>query len=760
MNEHEHDEPTGAPDAVDARLAATGAQLREGAAPVSGETIVADVLRHDLARARRQNRVVAVAASLLVVALLGATALGFSGRDEQVAGGDGVPTPEQVGDGSAEAIVAALPPEPLDPLDMELVASVSRFDSCEGLLDRLHRVGAAHVGSMGFGGSPIYSPYGPYPAMRAMDESALRLDSAAGAPADGLTSTGGTDGETLGTNVIVDGVDEPDTVKATDSIVVELHNSELRVTDTAAQAVVGTLELATPADDEDEISAYPSTLILDGRHAVVFGQESVPADPIEDDPSQSRPAQQYLTLTFVDLADAANPTVTDRVRIEGGLVAVRRVGGEVRMVTSSSLADLPIVAPTTPNSVAPALEQNRLAVAGSSSSDWIPDWDRGEGTDPAALMGCEDVVVPDTFAGVQMTSLVEFDVAGGFEPRATALLAPAEDLTATATDVVIASHVWVDPIDRQEDFSDWRTALHRFEFTDEGRPDYLGSGAVDGSIRDDFSLAVLDGGVVGAVTADVLPWEQRDQADVTVRTLRTDEGAQTLDEVGTLVPVDSGLAVSGLRFLGDRLLVATGLGGNVVSSVDLSDPAAPTNTGDVTLPGTGAYFHPVGETTVMVLGDTFRQQGEQFVPGLHATMLDLSGPPALAGTWAQEWLSSQATSDHHALTWWPSRSLAAFGIQHETREGLSPPWQAPQAMFLAVGDAAPTPNAVTPVEAELGPPCPTDRLFDPETCDGTGPPIVQRFLVVDGVPWLYTSESLERLDPQSFASTGVVALRP
>ena len=80
------------------------------------------------------------------------------------------------------------------------------------------------------------------------------------------------------------------------------------------------------------------------------------------------------------------------------------------MVTSSSLADLPIVVPTTPSSVAPALEQNRLAVAGSASSDWIPDWDHGEGTDPAALMGCGDVAVPDTFAGVQMTSMVEAEL--------------------------------------------------------------------------------------------------------------------------------------------------------------------------------------------------------------------------------------------------------------------------------------------------------------------------------------------------------------
>ena len=73
---------------------------------------------------------------------------------------------------------------------------------------------------------------------------------------------------------------------------------------------------------------------------------------------------------------------------------------------------------------------------------------------------------------------------------------------------------------------------------------------------------------------------------------------------------------------------------------------------------------------------------------------------------------------------------------------------------------APTPAAVTPREAELGPRCPTKGDYDPMSCDNTGTPTVQRVLVVDGLPWLYTSESLERLAPQTFASTAVVALRP
>ncbi|MCB0952494.1 MAG: beta-propeller domain-containing protein, partial [Microthrixaceae bacterium] len=110
--------------------------------------------------------------------------------------------------------------------------------------------------------------------------------------------------------------------------------------------------------------AYPQSFLLEGARAVVFGGEVQAPEPVEGDPSAARPAVEYATVTFVDLADPTAPVVTDRARIEGSLVAARRVDGAVRIVTASTMSDLPLVLPTNPNSVPVALEQNRLAVAG------------------------------------------------------------------------------------------------------------------------------------------------------------------------------------------------------------------------------------------------------------------------------------------------------------------------------------------------------------------------------------------------------------
>src|SRR5690606_9465271 len=149
MAEYGTDRPDGGDDArPDAELAAAGAELPPSAPPGAGTEVIAHVLRRDVARARRANVLLAAAAAIAVVAMVPLAARSSgpvrgSGGAESAAGGGG-PTP-------AEQIVAELPDEPVDPREVQLVASVSRYDTCDSLLEQLHRVGAAHVGSRGFG---------------------------------------------------------------------------------------------------------------------------------------------------------------------------------------------------------------------------------------------------------------------------------------------------------------------------------------------------------------------------------------------------------------------------------------------------------------------------------------------------------------------------------------------------------------------------------------------------------------------------------
>ena len=88
--------------------------------------------------------------------------------------------------------------------------------------------------------------------------------------------------------------------------------------------------------------------------------------------------------------------------------------------------------------------------------------------------------------------------------RATSL--PPRPELPHAIDVVIASQVWVDPIDRKDDFSDWSTALHHFRFGD-GAACRATWPPVRWTGRSATTSIALDDGTVVAQTVDVLPWQ-------------------------------------------------------------------------------------------------------------------------------------------------------------------------------------------------------------------------------------------------------------
>lgn len=738
---------------VDAGLRATGTGLRNTTTDLVGTDVIIGSMRHQLVRSRRTSWVMGALAAAVAVAL-GASLTVIARRDDGAAKGrrSGGVTSPAVGD-DAIALVEALPAQPVDPHAVQLVASVSRYDTCDDLMGQLHQIGAAHIGSMGFGSGGFMVTAAGYRAS-ASDEKAADAatsDSRGLAITDDGAADGAGSGETLGTNVIVDGVDEPDSVKAVDDLVVDLAGPDLRIIDTKAGRIVSTLDMRPPEAvredpdeyDPDAITSYPTQLLVDGTDVIVFGHESVPVAPMEGDPSATRLSRSYMTITYVDITDRAAPRTTDRVRIEGSLVTARRVGSKVRIVTRSSLADLPIVYPAGPASVATALRSNRLAVAESTAQDWIPAWDHGDGTGAAPLVDCGDVVVPDTFAGVEMTSLVEFDVNGAFDPRAMSILAPSQDLTADQNDVVVVSNVWVDPAKRSDDFKDWKSALHRFTFGNEG-PRYVASGAVPGSVVDQFSVSILDATDIGVVTADVLPWQDRSKAKVFVRVLDSDPSAHTMSQIGVVEPPRAGQALTAVRFVGDRVLLSSGAMGNVLSAVDLGERDAPLVIGDVDLGASGGYIHPLGEDRIAVVGTTIKKVGNRMYSGIQVVTVDLTSMGIVA-RWVRDSASTQVGYDHHAFTWWPQRSIAAFGFDNQSNDSTNIP---PEAVFLTIGERAIDARFVRPRDVDLGPACKPNQSWI-DGCDWSGPPSVRRVLVVAGTPWLYTTESLEALHPDT-----------
>ncbi len=817
MNEpidpHTDTDEGGADDPI---LEAAGARLRAGSPSLSPAAIQLAVLR------RRSRRLAVGLVAALVVVAVGAGALALGARDDDQPADlahDARPaTPSQRAE--VEHLVASLAKrQPVDPRKVQLVSTVSTFADCDALIGDLRTVGAEHVGSRGFGDFSNQILYGDVSRERlAYTGDAAFAPTASKTAAVDQSSAAGSGVDTVGTNVQVEGVDELDSVKAVGTLIYDLDGlGNLRITDAKTLQVRSTLDVtpkaigapAKPSKGEPIEPTSVSQLLVSGSRVVIFGSENETSKPVAGDPSATRSTTSFMTVTFVDATDPAKPSITDRVRVEGSLVAARMVGGEVRLVTTSNMADLGFVMPTTPTSVAKALEQNRRSVASSTAADWIPDWQRAGGS-PEPLVPCDRVHVPDTFSGVAMTSMVTFPVASGrFAPEGTSILAPGATLYAGLDKVAISSEVWVDPIDRERlKFDDWKTAIHEFTFADGTAPSYEGSGIVEGSTIGQFAFGEI-GGSLAVVTTKGTPWSQ-DTTKVGVDlTVLTPDGKRHLGVTSKIDDLSDGKGeVTAVRFVKDRVLVSTGFFGRQVYVIDVSDPAKPRRAGNVAVPGDVGYFHPLPDGKALVIGsrsDTVgtgkNRQSRQWV---QASLLDVSNAdaPKVVQTWERPWSSDDVGADHHAFTYWPARKLAMWGV-HETRWSESNPLLN-HAAVLGVGSGVD--EVAVPVASQpdaVAPPCPsvpvpadaqemiaadsivlrcddggtktvdwpryqcfrvddgTVARFVPEdqrkkaffACSPAPMPRVARVLVVDGRPILLTDQTLEALDPQSFAST-------
>lgn len=802
LNEEPNVGPATPPDETTVpELASAGARLRAESRTLRPGDVEVAALRR---RVRRRGRLLGAAGAVAALAIVAAAVV--VARDEPAstvaAGRDGGP--------AVDRIVADLPAEPIDPTKVHLVSTVKTFPGCDALIGDLRRVGAAHVGSRGFGAYQTamsgVMDYAPQAARIASDGLVSSADSAAGQPA----------GETLGTNVQVTGVDELDRVKADGKWIYDLDgHGGLRVTDATNLQVAGTVQIVPAAKTGPRGATMPestrsvsSLLEADGRLAV-FGSKTVLSKPVTGDPSATRSSTAFLTITFVDATDPARPHVTDEVQVEGRLVSARLVDGQIRLVTTSDMADLGFVLPTTPTSVPKALERNRRSVASSTAADWIPDWQRSGGA-PQPLVPCGRVHVPTTFAGVAMTSLVSFPISSGrFDPEATSILAPGETLYAGTDDVAISSHVWVDPVDRQKlQFDDWQTAIHEFTFAGNGAPRYAGSGIVDGSTVGQFAFGEI-GDALGVVTTQGTPWNQDTENAVDLTVLRPD-GHGGLSVASRVADLAGGKGtVTAVRFTPDRVLVSTGEVGNVVRVIDADDPTHLRRAGSVTLLSATEYFHPLPDDRALLIGsrtdEVTAPDGKKVARRwVEAQRLDVADPdhPKIDGTWETPWATDAVGSDHHAFTSWGDRELAMWGVSWV---GYAPGPNHAVVLSVSGGLAQQAfPEAAEPPEAP--PPCPEFPVTDPELrrmvgdhtillacgdasrssldwprytcspvaddllhryapelgdkavfrCTQAPPPTVARVLVVDGRPILLTDQTLEALDPQTFASQQVV----
>ena len=522
-------------------------------------------------------------------------------------------------------------------------ARLQSFGSCGELLGYAKENALPLVGPWGIGG-PIALPGVAAGTVRTAPGSAAR-------------ETGAPDYST--TNVQEEGVDEPDLVKTDGSRLFTVARGKLHALDVRGERprLLGSLPLE---------GGWNHELLLHGKRLLVLSRAGYGVVPIGA--RVFAPNIGGSVLTEVDVSDPAALRVVRTLTLEGSYLSARAVGGAVRVVVSSSMPRELRFPPPPPSLATPeATERNRALVASSGLSSWLPTYTvrskRTGATKKRALVQCRHVRRPVGFSGLGLLAVLTIDLERGLEPvDSDAILSDGRVVYGSTRNLYVATQRWDDrPDPLRPTIVPGRvtTALHRFDVSQPLRTEYRASGEAPGYLLNQWSLSEHEG-VLRVATTELPGWSTG-ESESFVTTLRQQGNA--LVKAGQVGGLGRGERIYAVRFMGDVGYVVTFRQVDPLYVLDLSKPERPSVLGELKIAGYSAYLHPLGEDTILGLGQDADERG-----GLRGTQLslfdvsDLRRPAKLHGH-AVGPSSSEAEVDHHAFLLWQPTRLVVVPVQ-------------------------------------------------------------------------------------------------
>ncbi len=342
-----------------------------------------------------------------------------------------------------------------------------------------------------------------------------------------------------GTNLQERDVDEPDTAKTANGVLVTTVGTRLVVFDVSGASPV---ELGSVAIDSlvqqsgAELGLWgtggSTPLLLDGDRVVVFGSRGQPLDESGQGGSMT-PWLVTTTVTLVDISDRSAPAVLSTTEIEGTLLDARQHDGAVRVVTTSTpMLTFPVPADDfvdgqgNPEAAeeAKAVEANKAALQALTGEDFLPRSvtrdAAGKITRLSPAMSCSALAHPAEFAGAgvaTITTLRPADAQAGADPAVDRIGVASDGQTvySSADRLYVATTPggfgWARamsmpfpgpgllPAGPPEAAT---TDVHAFDVTSPDTTTYRASGSVDGTIIGSWALSERDGYLRVATTRD------------------------------------------------------------------------------------------------------------------------------------------------------------------------------------------------------------------------------------------------------------------
>jgi hypothetical protein len=605
--------------------------------------------------------------------------------------------------------------DPVGAPGVQLVA----FDSCESALRDLKNAALKHVGPYGLSG----------PASATLARAGgLALDSAA-------TGAEQAAPQHSTTNVHETAADEPDLVKTDGKRIVSLTwGNVLRVVDVASRKMTATIDL----DGLDFTG-----LFLHGDRALVISSARM-GYPTRQRRESPMPYRERVSLQQVDLTGRGK--VLDTLTVDAAYVDARATDGTARVVVRSD-PRLEFTPPTSQRSEGAATRRNKEIIRESTISDWLPRYTRGKAG--GQLVDCSRISHPKPTTGSSLLTVLTLDLGGELgKGDPVSITAGGGTIYGTGDNLYVADDntmLW-----REPGFDstgpprppEQKTKVYQFDTSGDGPPKFLASGAVEGSLLNQYSMSEHDGHLRIATTTQRWNGKMEDRSESSVVVLKRQ--GEKLVEVGEVGGLGKGEQIYSVRFIGDLGYVVTFRQVDPLYRIDLSDPANPRVAGELKITGFSSYLHPIGDDRLFGVGQGATSQGR--VTGLQMSLFDIGdAKPVRLDRLHITGGHSDAENDPHAFLYWPDRDLVV--LQVRTYCTSICPEREPQpfasALVLRVGDDS------------------VQRVGTVKHHDARGPDYaeISRSLIVGDTLWTFSgagiqANSLDDLSREAFISFG------
>ena len=419
------------------------------------------------------------------------------------------------------------------------------------------------------------------------------------------STAGGTSVDFSQTNIQVEGVDEPDTVKTDGTYLYVVANSKIYI-----------IKVYPPEDAVilSEISmdseVYISNIFINDDRLIVFGTAYRGYYEHYEEELDLKYWYDGVATTVInvfDIIDRENPELLNDIEIDGSYYDSRMIGNYIYVVATESTYDL-------------------YRVFDNNQTLCIPEITINDVTKEIPADQIYFVDIPERID--TMTHVISINIYDEDEvSQKSFMLGSAQSMYVSKNNIFLAYTQYNYVYNRLGFYSgsEEKTILHRISI-DAGDISYAAQGEVPGRVLNQFSMDEHNGFFRIATTIGEV-WDQDEKSTNNIYVL--DEKLNRTSEIEDIAP---GERIYSARFMGSKAYLVTFKKVDPFFTIDLSDPYNPKILGKLKIPGYSDYLHPYDENHIIGIGkDTVEPQESEtwgwdfaWYQGLKIALFDVS----------------------------------------------------------------------------------------------------------------------------------------